>query len=85
MKLNGKQRKTLAAIQRRPVPSGVTWVELESLLGAMGYEIMPSKGSNVTFIKDGYFWRYHRPHPRKEVDKGAIAGLVQHLKEVGEI
>ena len=78
--MNAKHRRTLEAIFARPVPSGIHWAEIESLLMALGAERSEGRGSRVRFILNGEEAVFHRPHPRPETDKGAVASMCRFLK-----
>lgn len=50
----------------------------------MGFEKFEGKGSAVAFNKgDKLTFMYHRPHPRPDVDKGAIHSLDKFLEREG--
>lgn len=76
-----KHLKTLEAIQRHPVPANIKYQDFEAMIIAMGYERHLDGGSQVTFTKGARQYMYHRPHPRKDVDKGALADFNRHYQE----
>lgn len=78
-----KHQRTLAAIFSRPVRSDIKWTEIESLLSALGAEIVERTGSRVAFILKGHVGHFHRPHPKKEADKGAVASMRIFLRKAG--
>ncbi|MFA7230746.1 MAG: type II toxin-antitoxin system HicA family toxin [Victivallaceae bacterium] len=81
--MNKKQRKTLEQIFEKPTRSNIEWQAVESLLIALGAEISEGSGSRVRIaLKD---WRgvYHRPHPQKEMVKGAVDQLRKDLLKIG--
>lgn len=63
--MNSKQTKTLQAIFKDPVSSNIAWKNIESLLVAVGAEIIEGSGSRVRFIKSDTIATFHRPHPKK--------------------
>ena len=73
--LNSSQRKTLEEIFENPVRSDVAWVEIESLFVALGGKIREGKGSRVRVFLNGVVAIFHRPHPKKETDKGALRSV----------
>jgi len=81
--MQGKHRKTLKAIFHDPVLSGILWADIESMLLAMGAEIEEGRGSRVRIALKGIRAVFHRPHPKKETDKGAIKSIRRFLKEAG--
>ncbi len=81
MKLSRKHRKTLCAIFEDPVRSNISWADIEKLLVALGAELSEGKGSRVRIYLNEVRAVFHRPHPRKEADKGAIKSMKRFLKE----
>ena len=61
--MNSKHRRTLAAIFTDPVPASVEWAAIESLLVAVGCELVEGSGSRVRFVRGGAVASFHRPHP----------------------
>ncbi|RZK97702.1 MAG: type II toxin-antitoxin system HicA family toxin [Methylobacterium sp.] len=83
MKLGGRHRTTLAAIFADPVRSGVVWSDIESLMSACGAEITEGRGSRIRVALHGVRAVFHRPHPQKETDKGAVKSVRRFLIEAG--
>ncbi len=81
MRLSGKHRTTLLAIFRDPVASTIAWRDVESLLLACGAELTEGNGSRVRIVLHEVRAVFHRPHPQKELDKGAVRSLRRLLLE----
>jgi hypothetical protein len=81
--MNAKHRSTLEAIFARPVRSDIRWMEIESLLIALGAERSEGRGSRVRFLLKGAEAVFHRPHPRPDTNKGAVASVREFLKMAG--
>jgi hypothetical protein len=81
--MNAKHRKTLELIYENPVRSYVVWSDIESLLINVGAEISEGKGSRVRIALNGIRAVFHRPHPKRETDKGALKSLRRFLTEAG--
>jgi hypothetical protein len=81
--LRKKQRTVLNQIFKTPVPSGVKWSDIESLVCALGGEIKEGSGSRVRLLLNGGIARFHRPHPSPDADKGALADLREWLESIG--
>ncbi len=79
----GKHDKTLRAIFADPVRPGINWSDIESLLAHLGAEISQGEGSRVRIALRGVRAVFHRPHPRKETDKGAVRSMRRFLAEAG--
>jgi hypothetical protein len=83
MELSGRHRKTLSSVFVEPVLSSVLWSDVESLLGALGAELSEGRGSRVRVHLNGVRAVFHRPHPRKETDKGALKAVRRFLIAAG--
>lgn len=83
IKLSSRHLKTLRAIFEDPVRSDVEWAGIESLLFALGAELSEGQGSRVRVYLNGVRAVFHRPHPQKETDKGALKSLRRFLTEAG--
>ncbi len=81
--LNKKHQITLQSIYKKPVQSGIAWKDIESLLEALGAELSQGNGSRVRIALNGRKAVFHRPHPRKETDKGALVSMKRFLTEAG--
>jgi len=49
------------------------------MLVALGAEITEGNGSRVRISLKGVRAVFHRPHPRKEIDKGALISMRRFL------
>ena len=81
--VNSKQRKTLIAVFRDPVPGTLEWAAIESLLLAVGCELVEGNGSRVRFVFEGRVASFHRPHPEKEAKRYQVRDARQFLIEIG--
>ncbi|MBD0262022.1 MAG: type II toxin-antitoxin system HicA family toxin [Spirirestis rafaelensis WJT71-NPBG6] len=83
MGLNSKHQKTLNAIFENPVKSNISWNDVETMLIALGAEVSEGAGSRVKVALNEIRAVFHRPHPEKETDKGAIKSVRRFLTEAG--
>lgn len=81
--MNAKHRKTLEMIYDNPARSDVFWSDIESLLINVGAQISEGKGSRVRIALNGIRAVFHRPHPKRETDKGALKSMRRFLTEAG--
>jgi len=81
--MKSRHRKTLLAIFEDPVRSNILWADVESPLVACGAEISEGRGSRVRIALNGVRAVFHRPHPRKEADKGSVMSMRRFLTEAG--
>jgi len=81
--MNKKHRKTLAAVFEDPVKSSIAWSDIERLLTALGAEISEGSGSRVRIALNEVRAVFHRPHPQKETNKGAVISMRRFLTEAG--
>lgn len=79
--MQSKHRKTLKAIFHDPTLSGIVWADIEAMLLALGAEINEGNGSRVRVALNGVRAVFHRPHPEKETNKGAVKSMRRFLQE----
>ena len=78
-----KHQRTLEAIFKTPISSNVRWDDCEKLLIHLGAKISEGEGSRVRVLLNKVRAVFHRPHPRKEIDKGALVSLKKFLENAG--
>jgi hypothetical protein len=83
--MNRKQRQTLNRILEKPERSDIPWSNIESLFKALGAEITEGKGSRVRVALKDVKAVFHRPHPERVTEKGAVKSVRRLLKEAGVI
>lgn len=81
--MNQKHLQTLEAIFEDPVRSNIPWREIENMLSACGAELTEGQGSRVRLALNGVRAVFHRPHPQKETDKGAVKSMRRFLTDAG--
>jgi HicA toxin of bacterial toxin-antitoxin, len=81
--MSSKHRRTLAAIFAEPLRANVQWSDIGAMLTHHGAEVTVGEGSRVRIALNGVRAVFHRPHPRKETDKGALGSLRRFLTEAG--
>ncbi len=81
--MNSKHTKTLEIILIDPVNGNIEWSRIESLLVAIGCQVIEGSGSSVTFEKDGKKATFHRPHPQKEALKYRVKAVREFLMKLG--
>lgn len=81
--MNSKQKKTLAAVFAEPTPANIERQAIESLLVAVGCEIVEGTGSRVRFVKSGHVASFHRPHPAKEAKRYQVRDARDYLTLLG--
>jgi len=73
--LRKKHQKTLEVLFSQPTPAGILWTDIESLLLALKAEVSEGRGSRVRIALNGRRAVFHRPHPEKETDRGAVNSM----------
>ena len=81
--MNSKQRSTLKAIFKNPVPSNLDFKRMESLFLALGAKLIEGDGSRVRFVLNEVVVSFHRPHPHKEAKPYQIRDARSFLKQAG--
>lgn len=81
--MGSRHSATLQAIFEDPVRSNIKWRDIESLLVSLGAELSEGRGSRVRIALNGRLAVFHRPHPKKETDKGAVKSMRDFLLAAG--
>ncbi|MFZ2325232.1 MAG: type II toxin-antitoxin system HicA family toxin [Ignavibacteriaceae bacterium] len=81
--MNSKNKKTLTAILQEPVRSDINWSDIESLFLSLGADVSAGSGSRVRAALNGIRAVFHRPHPRKVTNKGALKSVKRFLLTAG--
>ncbi|MFH1644717.1 MAG: type II toxin-antitoxin system HicA family toxin [bacterium] len=81
--MNKKQLEILKAIFEKPAKSNIKWNDIESLLKHLGAQITQGNGSRIRIVLNEVKAVFHRPHPKKETDKGALTSVRKFLKNAG--
>jgi hypothetical protein len=83
LNLSSTHRTTLSQVFEDPPRAAVAWRDVEALLIACGAERSEGSGSRARFALNGVRAVFHRPHPKKEIDKGALKSVRRFLMEAG--
>lgn len=78
-----KHKRTLFVIFEDPVRSNIAWRDIEAMLAAAGAEITEGAGSRVRIALNDVRAVFHRPHPKKDTDRGAVKSMRRFLTEAG--
>ena len=81
--MNNKHKKTLQAVFGSPVPKGMPWADIESLLVAAGASVTEGDGSRVKFDANGVTVAFHRPHKPKTARAYQVALAREFLESIG--
>ena len=81
--MDSKHRKTLESIFEKPERANIAWRDVEALLNALGAEISEGNGSRIRVALKDVRAVFHRPHPRKETNKGAVKSVRRFLEAAG--
>ena len=77
----GKHERTLQAIFEKK--ANIAWADIEAMLVNFGAEITDGRGSRVRIALNEVRAVFHRPHPQKQTDRGAVASMQRFLLEAG--
>ena len=81
--MNASHRKTLGAVFTDPVNGNIEWRKIESMLKALGCEIIEGSGSRVAIVFGEMKATFHRPHPGKEALRYRVSAVRDFLKAIG--
>lgn len=59
------------------------WTAIEALIIRLGGRVLQGRGSRVKIVINDRIAVFHRPHPQKETDKGALVSMRRFLEEAG--
>ena len=78
-----KHALVLKQIFHTPTLSSIKWSDIEALFRNFGAQVSEGRGSRVRVFLNSKVATFHRPHPQKETDKGAVGSVRQFLKDAG--
>lgn len=78
--MNSKHKKTYLEIYTDPVKADIVWSDIEGLFVALGATVSEGNGSRVRVELNGERAVFHRPHPEKTTDKGAVKSVRRFLE-----
>ena len=78
-----RHERTLALIFGHPTSGNIPWRDIEVLFVELGAEVSQREGSRVGVRLFGDRRVFHRPHPRPNTDKGAVASIREWLRQNG--
>jgi len=70
-------------VYKNPTQANILWSDIEGLLVALGAELSEGAGSRVRVKLNEVRAVFHRPHPQKTTDKGAVNSLRRFLGNAG--
>ena len=73
----------MESIIKDPIQSNIEWADIESLFCALGGKIIEGSGSRIRVKINGVRAVFHRPHPQKIADKGAVNSVRRFLENAG--
>ena len=66
-----------------PVRANILWSDIEGLFADLGAELSEGSGSRRRVKLNGVRAVFHRPHPQKTTDKGAVISVRRFLENAG--
>ena len=81
--MNSKNKKTMELLYRNPIQANILWSDIERLFVTLGAIISEGEGSRLRIKLNGARAVFHRPHPRKTTDKGAVNSVRRFLENAG--
>ncbi|MCB1213198.1 MAG: type II toxin-antitoxin system HicA family toxin [Chlamydiia bacterium] len=81
--MSTKHNRTLTSLFKDPIPSNILCSDIINLLIYLGSNVSEEMGSRVRITLNGIRAVFHRPHPKKETDKGAVKSMRRFLNNAG--
>ena len=66
-----------------PTTADIRWIEVESLLRALGVEIVERAGSRVQLVLGSDSIVVHRPHPIPEMRRDTVRNILKFMEMTG--
>ena len=79
----GKHERTLQAVFDDPIRANIDWFDVEAMLVHLGAQVSEGRSSRVRITLNGVRAVFHRPHPEKEICRGAVRSMRRFLCEAG--
>jgi len=70
-------------IFKNPIQAHILWTDIERLLADLGGELSEGSGSRLRVKLNDVRAVFHRPHPQKTTDKGAVNSVRRFLENAG--
>jgi len=70
---------------KNPIQANIPWADIERLFIALGAKLSEGAGSRLRVKLNGVRAVFHRPHPQRTTDKGAINSVQRFLENAGVI
>ena len=67
-----------------PTPSDIRSEEIESLLNALGVNLVERAGSRVQLVRRAGSIVVHRPHPRPVARRDTVRDVARFIEGIGE-
>ena len=81
--MRSSHHRTLELIFGKRVTTSLKWQRIESLLLALGAQLIEGRGSRVRFELNGIVATFHRPHPYKEAKPYQVRDARIFLEQAG--
>ena len=81
--MNSKHKKTLELVFKNPIQANILWSDIEGLFVALGANLSEGEGSRIRVKLNGIRAVFHRHHPQKISDKGAVSSVRRFLENAG--
>ncbi|MDR0312312.1 MAG: type II toxin-antitoxin system HicA family toxin [Treponema sp.] len=81
--MNSRHKKIMELIYKNPIQANILWADIERLFAALGAELSEGSGSRLRVSLNGVRAVFHRPHPQKTTDKGAVNSVRRFLENAG--
>ncbi len=79
-----RHRQTLERMRATPTPVDIRWTEIETLLNALGVNLVERAGSRIQLAKGSESIVVHRPHPRPVARRDTVRDIVKFIERIGE-
>lgn len=81
--MNSKNAAVLVSIFEDPARADIRWDDIESLIRALGAEVVQGRGSRVRVTLNGVRSVFHEPHPDPAISRSSARSVRRFLLNAG--
>ncbi len=65
-----------------PTPADIRWADIQSLLNALGVDVVERAGSRVQLVKGTESIVIHKPHPNPETRRDTVRDIGHFIERI---
>ena len=77
-----RHRRTLERMRASPTPADIRWTDIQSLLTALGVDLVERAGFRVQLVRGTESIVVHRPHPGPETGRDTVRDIILFIERI---